>query len=291
MAVAREENFDTLENRVLRAYGDLADSHAREYLERNRTRRQTRRARLVEAFGKRCARMARDLASRGVRRAEPSVTPNFVLQQNPLYHAIWKGWRELLDRERAKDELWRWQARSWEEFCALAVVVALIGMPGARIVASSPLWFREEHRRGRWIEADAPLAVVHLPGSGLIVEVQFGLRNDRIGDLGASLWLRIGSVDETRGFLKRIAVWPLWSPTGGLVDDEAEEVREVLGSFADASVRGGLVVRPAAQHEQVDVDPVGPVLALTLGTEGVALRDGLWGITAFIEDVVKESSS
>ncbi len=150
LAVAREENYDTLENRVLRAYGELAHLHACEYLDRNKTRRQSTRANQVEAFGRHSGRLARELAARGVRPAEPGVIPNFVLQQNPQYHSIWDAWIELLDREREKDELWRWQARSWEEFCTLALMVALIGVPGARAVATAPLWYRDEHHRGRW---------------------------------------------------------------------------------------------------------------------------------------------
>jgi hypothetical protein len=52
LAVAREDNFDTLENRVLRAYCELAAHVARDYLELNRTKRLTIRARKVEAFGR-----------------------------------------------------------------------------------------------------------------------------------------------------------------------------------------------------------------------------------------------
>lgn len=289
LAVAREENFDTLENRVLRAYGELAHRHCREYLERNRTRRQTRRARLVDAYGKRCARMARDLAERGVRRAEPGLTPNFVLQQNPLYHRIWNAWLELIDRERAKDELWRWQARSWEEFCTLAIMVALIGVPGAQLVSSAPLWFRDEHRRGRWIEADAPLGVVFLPAADLIVEVQSGPREDRLSGLGAPLWLRIGKAGETKGILSRVAVWPIWSPLGGLVPGEAEEVSAVLEHAAGDRPSGGIVIRPAQSHESTEEDVVAEVLALTIGTEGAALRGALSAITAVLADFADRS--
>lgn len=287
LAVAREENFDTLENRVLGAYGELAHRHCREYLDRNRTRRQTRRARLVEAYGDRCARMARELAERGVRQAAPGVTPNFVLQQNPHYHRIWDAWHELLDREREKDELWRWQARSWEEFCAIAVVVALIGVPGARLVASAPLWFRDEHRRGCWIETDPPLGVVYLPLSGLIVEVQAGPRKDQLGGLGAPLWLQVGAVGEAQGFASCVAVWPMWSPFGGLVPTEAEEVRTVLGLAAGTGLKGGLVIRPARSHETSERDAAGNVLALEIGTEGAALRDGLLAMTGFLDRFIR----
>jgi hypothetical protein len=290
LAVAREENFDTLENRVLRAYCELAARHARDYLERNRTRRQTRRARLVEAFGKRCRRIARDLAGRGVRRAEPGVTPNFVLQQNPTYHRIWTAWDELRDHSRVRDELWRWQARSWEEFCALALVVALMELKGAEVVAAAPLWFRDEHRRGRWLDADSPLAVVHLPSRGLIAELQTGLREDGLGNLAAPLWLRIGRLDEVQATLQRVPVWPLWAPDGGLVAGEAKELAEVLAA-AGGTAGAGLAIRPAASPDRADLDTSGRAITLALGTEGAALSDALWTIANFVEDVLNSGGS
>jgi len=219
--------------------------------------------------------LARDLADRGVRKAEPGVAPNFVLQQNALYHAIWKCWIELLDHERHKDELWRWQARSWEEFCLLAIVVALTKVDDAQLVASSPLWFRDEHHRGRWIETDSPLAVVFLPGSGLIVEVQTEQPNERMQTLGAPLWLRIGEAGHNQGFLSRIPVWPLWSPSSGLVHGESEEVRRMLAQAGGSVIAGGLLIRPSASNDRCDVDAAGSVLSLTLGTDGAALRDAL----------------
>jgi hypothetical protein len=285
LAVAREENFDTLENRVLRAYCELAVGHARDYLERNRTRRQTRRARIVEAFAKRCRRVARDLAVRGVRRAEPGVTPNFVLQQNPTYHRIWTAWEELRDRKRVRDELWRWQARSWEEFCALSVVVALMALKGAEVVAAAPLWLRDEHRRGRWLEADSPWAVVHLPARGLIVELQTRPPEATLGNLGASLWLRIGRLDDVQDTLHRVAIWPLWSPHGGLVPDEALELAGVL-TEAGRNVAAGLAIRPAVSPDQVQTDRSSRAMTLTLGTEGAALSNALWAMAEFVEDVL-----
>lgn len=282
LAVAREENFDTLENRVLRAYCELAGRHARDYLERNRTRRQTRRARLVEGYGRRCRRLARELAARGVRRADPGVTPNFVLQQNPQYHRIWTAWGELIDHDRVRDELWRWQARSWEEYCALALVVALMTLPGAELVAAAPLWFRDEHRRGQWIEADSPLAVVHLPAKGLIVELQTGLRSDALGQLGAPLWLRIGRLDEAQALLHRVAVWPLWSPQGGLVPDEAAELARVLAD-PSSPARAGMAIRPAATPDAADLASEDKALVVALGTEGSALADALGAIADFVQ--------
>jgi general stress protein 26 len=287
LAVAREENFDTLENRVLRAYCELAARHARDYLDRNRSRRQTRRARLVEGFGKRCRRIARDLSARGVRRAEPGVTPNFVLQQNPTYHRIWTAWAELRNHKRERDELWRWQSRSWEEFSALALVVALMQLKGAKVVAAAPLWFRDEHLRGRWIEADTPLAVVHLPGRGLIVELQTKPAGVALGNLGAPLWLRVGRLDDEQAILQRVAVWPLWAPNGGLVEGEAAELSRVL-TAAGGTVGAGLAIRPAATPDRAEFDVSGGAMALALGTEGPALSEALWTMASFVEDLLSD---
>jgi hypothetical protein len=290
LAVAREENLDTLENRVLRVYGELADRHAREYLERNRTKRNTRRALLVEAYGKRCARLARALTDNGVRRAEPGCTPNFVLQQNAHYHSVWDGWVELLNRDREKDELWRWQARSWEEFCALAVMVGLMRLPGAHLVATAPLWFRDEHRRGRWIDADSPLAVIYLRDRHMIVEVQTGPRRDGLGFFAAPLWLRIGRVGDIQELLSPVAVWPLWSPSGGLALGDADEVALILAKELKKTVRGGLLIRPAASPDDTTRDRSGNVLAMTLGTEGAALTQALQDITAHIAALLAEGA-
>jgi hypothetical protein len=282
LAVAREENFDTLENRALRAYGALAHLHAREYLDRNKTRRMSRRAGVVEAFGRRCGRLARELAALGVRAAEPGIIPNFVLQQNPQYRRVWNAWIELLDRERVKDELWRWQARSWEEFCTLALMVALIGVPGARAVATAPLWYRDEHHRGRWIEADTPIGVFHLPGAGLIVEVQTAAPHRDLAGFGAPIWLRIGRTGETRDALTRIPVWPIWSLRGSHVTGEAGEVEAVLAYGRQHMVRGGIVLRAAAGPDAEDPAQSGGVVAVSLGTEGAALRDGLRSLTDYL---------
>ena len=150
LAVVRQDDFDTLENRVLRSYAELANTVARDYLERNGRRSLARRVQKVKEFGKRTKRLARDLATKDVRKAEPGVTPNFVLQQNPRYHSVWVGWQELLSRERLLDELWSWQAASWEEYCALALMVAIGTIPRADLIASAPLSFRDEQQHGSW---------------------------------------------------------------------------------------------------------------------------------------------
>jgi hypothetical protein len=79
----------------------------------------------------------------------------------------------------------------------------------------------------------------------------------------------------------------MWSPFGGLVPTEAEEVRTVLGLAAGTGLKGGLVIRPARSHETSERDAAGNVLALEIGTEGAALRDGLLAMTGFLDRFIR----
>jgi len=287
-AVAREENFDTLENRVLRAYAELAARVARDYLARNRTKLATRRATDVERFMRRCQRFAKDLLHRGVRLAEPGVTPNFVLQQNPEYRAIWVAWQELRKQRPIDDDLWRWQSQSWAEYCALAVMVALIGVPGAQVVATAPIWFRDEQRRGSWIETDSPLGVVYLPSQGLIVEVANTLNGGAMARMGARLVLRLRRVGDADGFPAEVPVWPLWAVQGGVSSDDLFELTDAFRHLRGGGLlRGALVMRPAENADSPAFERDGISAALALGTEGASLRQTLRSLTEYLHGILR----
>ncbi len=288
LAVAREDNLDTLENRVLRAYCELAAHVAREYLDLNRRKRHTTRARKVEDFGRSCRRLARDLAERGVRVAEPGVTPNFVLQQNANYHQVWKSWLELLDRDRVLDELWRWQARSWEEFCVVAVMVALIGLPGVKLIATAPIDFLQEQRRGCWITHDNPLADVYLPEQRFVVELRYRMQRpgSRRSDFAAPIWLRFGRTGDVSGFSAYVAVWPIWDVRGGTISGEIEELEEVLKRGLRSNIVAGLVLRPTPFEGNSETQTSYRGRVVTIGTEGPALWDGLKALTDFLTAIM-----
>lgn len=281
-AVAREENFNTLENRVLLSYARIAREVAREYRDRHVGATGSARVRLVQGFGLRCGRLERDLRERGVHAAAADVTPNFVLQNNTDYRAVWVAWHELLQRERVLDRLWRWQARSWEEFCALAVVVALQALPGARQLAVSPLLYRDEQHQGCWIRHFNPLAVLFLPEAGATVEVSYRFRAGAVlSRFGAPIWLRIGQIDSA-DFLSRWAIWPLWHPDGGLEPGEPDELARLLPAGRQENVRGGVTLRPVVPNGQAEQDTRTNTASFTLGTSGPALRDGLTRLGRFL---------
>ena len=288
LAVAREENFDTLENRVLRAYAELARQVARDYCERNSLSKASPRYRLVFEYGAGCRRLARSLADRGVRIAEAGVSPNFVLQQNPRYQKIWDAWHELQKDRKKEDELWRWQGRSWEEFCALATMVALVSVPGAEVIASAPLNFRDEQLHGSWVVQDNPLGVLYLPEQGLVVEVRYRMAHPggHRADFAAPIWIRTGRINEALGSQSNIAVWPVWDPHGGLVADEAQEIQGVLKANPRERLTAGIVLRPDAGNDDLGLESMPNVLIATIGTQGDALWMGVSALSEFLSSVI-----
>jgi len=288
MAVVREENFNTLENRVLMSYAGLANEVARAYAPSSLRRSLLRREIEVRGFGKRCKTLADDFRGLGVMEALPDVTPNFVLQNNANYHAIWEAWQELLRRRRMLDDLWRWQAQSWEEFCALALVVALQSIDGAEVVATSPIVFREEQRRGRWVESVNPLGVLHLTRERLIVEVQYGAQlsgnaGDNHFNLCAPIWLRIGRIGDSMSFLARLPVWPIWDWQGGLVPGEASEVDVMIRRLR---LGGALILRPQST-EGAQKEAAGNAAQATLGSAEDSLRLSLEQLSDVLREQIK----
>ena len=288
LAVAREENFNTLENRVLRAYSELAAFVAADYISRNQSKAKSKRASLVGDFGRRCKRLSRELASRGVGLAEPGCMPNFVLQQNPRYNSVWNAWDELLKRELVNDDLWRWQGRSWEEFCALAVMVGLVNIPGAKLVASAPISFRTEQKRGRWLDHDNPLGAFYLEQQGLVVEVRFDMNRPGTlrADFGAPIWITLGKTGDSDDFLTNIPVWPVWDHEGGIVPGESSALRSVPYLWDKKTrINAGLILRPASNiGPQSDQD--GPILSLCIGTQGPPLHEAITSLSAFFSSLI-----
>lgn len=283
-AVAREENFNTLENRVLLSYARIAHQVAREYRDRHKGAAASARLRRVRRFGLRCGTLDTDLRARGVSHAGADVTPNFVLQNNANYRKVWLAWHQLLNRRRVLDELWRWQARSWEEFCALTVVVALQALPDTRLIAVSPIIYRDEQRQGCWIDHCNPLAVFFMPDLNVTVEISYRMgTGDTLARFGAPIWLRAGRIDST-GFLSRWAIWPIWHAVGGLEPGEADELAALVPLGRGQPVRGAISIRPTPAGGNAMQDCQDCAACFTIGASGTALRDGILQLGRFLRE-------
>lgn len=260
LGLTRQENRNTLENRVFLDLMVRSVSAAREYIDINNRRiagsrrtRRTSRLTLVESYTRECRRIQAELETQGVSRQIDPVQPNYVLLHERRYHDVWIAREEMIRRERAVDELWRWQRRSWAEFCKMAVAISLVWMSDARHVLASPLAARTEHRRGHWIIHDDPLLVAASVRGGWVAEV---LAHEHevpasLRALCATAWARI-TFDA--GEPLYLAVWALHSP-GVVLDLEmlVESASAALSNAkATARVRGVLLcsrIEPAAESK------------------------------------------
>lgn len=295
LAVARHESLDTPENRVLRGYAEMARDAARDWCRENVRAQQSPRYIQVEGFGRRTARLARDLRDAGVGLPVVGAAPNYVLTADPDYRAVHEAWERLMRRRRVLDDLWGWQARAWGEFVLLGLVLALRQIPGASLVAASPTVWTPEHDRGRRTDADNPLAVFHLAEEGLIVEVQgWPRRADTAqGPFGAPIWLRIGDLsgDPPR---RRAPVWPLHGFEPRDPQEEAAEAARAIPNLLrrtpsrDFAVREALIVMPAHGRTEPAIAPGPPrVAAVPFGPSGNELAAGRRTIAEFVRALAR----
>jgi hypothetical protein len=297
LAIVREENFDTLENRVLHSYLVLAADVSREWLREHSASASSQRYGLVDKYRAFCRRLAAELQRLGVAMAEAGVTPNYVLTDDKAYREMREAWIRLLSQERILDDLWAWQAQSWTDFCTLAVTLSIHALPGAELVAQSPILWLQETRLGRWFQQENPLAVFWLRGTNRIVEVQsrpvgVSLLQARSR---AHVWLRITDLAE-RDLPRRVAIW---TPHCFAQADSREEAEAALQRLlqaqrlgGDTPCREGIVLMPAhgsatsAIAERsgcrvwgVGLDAVGDSLAVGMEHVGAFVAGNLLGRT------------
>lgn len=277
LALSRYENRNTLENRVFRDLLDRTTSAAQEYLALNEQRiggtatRRTTRYALVQQYQRECRRLSLDVQAQGVSRAPDVVQANYVLLHDNRYQHVWKAWHDIIHRERVMDDLWRWQRRSWAEFCKVCLVQALLALGETRLVAASPLFTRIEHRRGEWILHDDPLVVVAHEGRRWVAEVLGGDSADTkdiIRELGASAWLRISNYEG--GNYKYMPVWALHTIRKDVdLVEVVESANDALERFPNRSILAGGVMMLAA------IDPEKPV-ERQAATHVTGMKFGPW---------------
>lgn len=294
LAIARHENFDTLENRVLRAYARLASLVARQWLREHRHASAAQRYRAVEGHARRCRRIDRELADLGVGIAESGVTPNYVLTENRDYRIVREAWIRLLRQELLEDDLWAWQAQSWTDFCVLALALSLHEMDGAALVAQSPLVWMDEAVEGQRFRSDRPLVVFWLRNEALVVEVQ--ARPEGVSRMQAAcrawVWLKIthlGSGEVSR----RVPVWTPHCFARMDLSADALAAAQLVAMAArvghEEAMREGVILAPAHGRFETADGRAGSarVTAIALDASGTALRDGMDALRRFVRSCVE----
>jgi hypothetical protein len=293
LAPVREESVDTPENRLLRAHADRSRAVARDYerLNAHAAAGPSARRTAVQAHARCCARVARGLAEAGVGTWAVGQGPNFVLQQDPRYARVWAAWEELRRRRRIGDDIWRWQANSWDEFCAVALTVACSAIEGAELLALAPLRQRPEMARGRRLALRGRVSTFFLPTSDSIVEVKV----DRVGHmqatqmLGAPIWLSVSA--PGCDFARWFAVWPLVGFGTAPLAEEIAGMAAALGSRPSSELIGGGIALRMLDDLEAAVDSAAhspgrlSLLALSMGPASAQLAPALRRLGDFIAGV------
>ena len=246
LAPVRQEVIDTPENRVLRSLAEESRHIAREW--RRQNRQSGSRLSDVVHYEKLCGRIAHDLEKAAVEQAVPGVRPSYVLQHDARYRRVWAAWQELLRRRRVLDDLWRWQSRTWEEFCLVALTVACVHIVDARMVAASPLRFRSEQSSGSRLIHDSPFAVFWFENRkrNLVLEIiahRDGCEPPFPG-LGVSAWLRLCDFDMC--YQRWIPVWALHvlSTEDVPLSEEIEGMKRAVARISkNQHIQGGIALR------------------------------------------------
>ncbi|RDD60608.1 DUF2357 domain-containing protein [Ferruginivarius sediminum] len=292
LALARHENPNTLENRVFRDLLERTHAASRDYL-RDRTRtRETERTRLVRSYGQECRRLAADAVESGVTSPPAHVQPNFVLQQDRRYRCVWKARQEMVQHGRTEDDLWQWQHHAWSEFCKVAVVVAVYNAGARGLIAASPLKYGVEHRLGRWLVHDDPLAIVLDRDNHLAIEVLDGAAPDlapKVREFGAQIWLRIGRLNgEALHYL------PIWTAHAFRNPPDLASLGESVQQTIDISrhqklpVRAGIVLQSLVGPDApAAIEETPHAAAIAFGPGQGQLANGLSLIAGSIADLVE----
>lgn len=152
LAIVKRENFNVLENRVLKDFLHramrLCDDYLREF--GRGARESDKNLRRVEAFQRLCAAVAAESALSAVPANRGLPRPNYVLQQNPHYSQIWRFYKEFLAQTQLLETLWEHRAELDETLSALKKYARIpdestdAGMADddATKMSSDVLWFR-----------------------------------------------------------------------------------------------------------------------------------------------------
>lgn len=293
LATVRRENFDTLENRVLYSYVKLASEVAREWLREHPRAASSERYGAVDVFRKGTRNLMLFLRELGVSEASPSITPNYVLMQDRSYSEVYECWKKLLQRQKAEDDLWAWQAETWTDFVVLSIILAIDEVEEADLVAQSPISWRYEAVTGQWFAQDRPVAVFWLKKTNRVVEILS--RPDPAGTLltaaRANVALRI--TDPSRSELpRRVAVWTPHALERIDLNQAAAEAVTLLGQLQPLAshevLRDGLILTPSRGQADAIEAKSGSVRvrAIGLGPSGEELAKGFAEVRSFVRSEI-----
>ncbi len=177
LAVVRQEDSDTLENRVVRDFVVRAIHAADRYCFENRCfgpqRRggSTDRFKTVQAFATLLRGLLKHTAIGQIPQLIGPPQPNYVLMFDPRYKVLWHWYQKLRRLQTEQEDVWRWRHRVWSEITLSTVLIAMnrIGRNtlGGVCLSEGHVYLRSDLQdgdaSGRFILPESPLPVFAIP--------------------------------------------------------------------------------------------------------------------------------
>jgi len=113
LAVVRRENYDILENRIVRDFsertGTLASRYLKEFGKRdyNNKTESEKILNSVKRLKALCGKILELSEFKSVKKPPSPISPNYTLRENANYSRIWKFYREILTEATFAENLWK----------------------------------------------------------------------------------------------------------------------------------------------------------------------------------------
>ena len=176
MAVAREEDYDTPENRVLKHMLVLCQRESILYLSNFRKKyARSNRIRNVQRFLNLCSSLLATKSFSTVATITRMVKPNYVLQYDAKYHEMWQWYKKLIERQSTTEGAWHWQSRLWADLMHVCLCSALMELGkdaewSANSYYNHNLWLNREPVNSSWVNPiDWPSPVILTKGDSFVV--------------------------------------------------------------------------------------------------------------------------
>ena len=228
LSARRVHNYDSFENRILKDFLYRCSIEAGRYFRNTQWRfRSSKRVRLANAFADTCRRLLNDERFSHVRSPNLGDPPSYVILHNAKYRKVWNYYLRLLRLQEERDDLWRWQNRTWAEINRLLVSVCLyrlVALPNANLkykieslLEGQPILNHQQIRglrMGAGCEPGPFLLKTHDDRPCFILDVVNSYQVSEnpltvdLTELGAQLILILSPIDNKNG---NIAIIPVWS--------------------------------------------------------------------------------
>jgi hypothetical protein len=167
LSIARVENIDTLENRVVRDLLLRASHACNKYLREHRQARSHQRVDSVTKFRSLISGLLKSSPISGVSELSAVPNPNYVLQMDERYSVLWDAYQLLVRQQMLEDNVWRWRHRLFSEHVQLALISVLQHVCSSELTHGGDVLVRREQNAGQFIDPRTTLGPWIVPGSEL----------------------------------------------------------------------------------------------------------------------------